>query len=227
MIEQRIVVLYRDRHWLALSKPVGVATTEAKGLSSLVERARAELDTRSELLHPLSRLDVGVTGVVLFALTRAASERANRARESHRYARVYHALVSPAPAEARAEYRWPIGVDPRTPERRVTEGARAMLAAHSSMSVREQREQVAWIELVPHTGRTHQLRVHCAAAGHPILGDRLYRGLLRLTRADGTVLAAARPMLHLARVSVGDELTVECPWPEDMSTFWERVEPLT
>jgi 23S rRNA pseudouridine955/2504/2580 synthase/23S rRNA pseudouridine1911/1915/1917 synthase len=80
-----------------------------------------------------------------------------------------------------------------------------------------------WLE--PRTGRTHQLRVHAARAGRPLLGDRHYGGSGRVVLADGRVLSARRTMLHCARlrlpdVARGGELDLWCPPPEDFRALW-------
>lgn len=218
-MSDELEVLYRDGRWIALRKPPGITTTPNDATPSLLDRARAIVG-ETEALHPLSRLDYDVSGVVLFALDYDATRIAAEHKHRGTYARRYHALVSPAPSVDHAEYRWPIGVDPRNPSRRVAAGGREREDAHSAMTVRARRGAVGSIELVPYTGRTHQLRVHCAKAGHPVLGDKTYRGALRLALADGEVFAVPRVMLHLERVSLGGDVVVECSWPADFLNTW-------
>lgn len=215
-------VIHRDARWLAVEKPSGLTTTPLDGAASLVQLVRETLGVQGDVLHPLSRLDYDVTGVVLFALTREATRAAAEAKREGGYARVYHALVSPPPAADEAVWREPIGVDPRNPHRRVV-GGRDPEAAESAMRVRARRSGVAWLELRPRTGRTHQLRVHCAHAGCPLLGDRSYGGARRITLANGAVLPAGRVMLHCAEVSLRGGPTVACPWPEDLRALWEGL----
>lgn len=215
-------VIHRDARWLAVEKPAGLTTTPLDGSRSLVELVRETLAPQGDVLHPLSRLDYDVTGVVLFALTRASTKVAADAKGDGGYAREYHALVSPAPRVDEAVWREPIGVDPRNAHRRVV-GGRAPESAESAARVRERRGGVAWLALRPKTGRTHQLRVHCAHAGCPVLGDRTYGGARRLTLDSGAVLSAGRVMLHCAEVSVRGGPTVRCAWPEDMRALWDAL----
>jgi 23S rRNA-/tRNA-specific pseudouridylate synthase len=221
-----IEVLYRDAHWIGVRKSPGLPTTPHEGHVSLLERVRSFIG-ETEALHPLSRLDLEVSGVVLFALNFEATRRGAVAKARGAYEREYHALVSPAPPAEHAEYRWDIGTNPRNPNLRVAGGGREREPAHSAMRVRERRGEAAWVELVPYTGRTHQLRVHCAKAGNPILGDRAYRGRSRLTLSDGAVVAAGRVMLHLARVSLAGDVVIDCPAPLDYLNLWAALDPAT
>lgn len=215
-------VIHRDARWLAVEKPSGITTTPLKGGPSLVELVRETLAPQGDALHPLSRLDFDVTGVVLFALTRDATRLAADEKRAGRYRRVYHALVSPPPADERARWSWPIGVDPRNAHRRAV-GGRDPEPAESAVFVKARRGEVAWLALEPRTGRTHQLRVHCAHAGSPVLGDRTYGGARRITLPDGAVLGAPRVMLHCAEVSVQGGPSVSSPWPEDFNAVWSAL----
>jgi len=81
------------------------------------------------------------------------------------------------------------------------------------------------LALTPVTGRTHQLRVHAARAGSPLLGDPRYGGARRVTRGDGVVVAAARTMLHCAEVTLdldggGAPLRLRSPAPPDLARVW-------
>ena len=219
-------VLFRDARWLAVEKPSGITTTPLEGSRSLVELVRETLAPQGDVLHPLSRLDYDVTGVVLFALTRDATRLAAEVKREGRYARTYHALVSPPPKEPAAVWREPIGIDPRNAHRRVV-GGREPESAESEMTLRERRGEVAWLVLHPRTGRTHQLRVHCAHAGCPLLGDRTYGGAKRLTLSNGAVLAAGRVMLHCAEVSLPGGPSLRAPWPDDLRTLWESLPAVT
>ncbi len=218
-------VVYRDHHLLVLDKPSGLPTTRPDPGPSLVSVARA-LDPDAARLHPSSRLDVEVTGVVTFARTEFATNHLLRAREEGRYTRAYLALVARAPEPEQGEWRSAIGLDPRdrTLRRVVDEEAAGAKPAHTSYRVLWQRPGCAALILQPHTGRTHQLRVHAAHVGCPIYGDRAYGGAQRLVLSDGSAIAARRALLHCARVSIpgwdGDApIILEAKVPEDMLSF--------
>lgn len=217
-------VLYRDGRFIAIDKPSGIVTTRDEGHNeSLVDRVRGELVPDAVMVHPLSRLDFDVSGVVLFALDHEASRSAADARARNVFHREYHGIVSPAPTDDSADWRWPIGVDPRDPTRRTAGRGRAMEDAQTIARVRERRGELAWLELRPVTGRTHQLRVHCAKAGCAIVGDKTYRGARRVTLRDGAVLSVPRVMLHCARVSLAGDVIVESPWHDDQRALWDAL----
>lgn len=210
--------------YVAVDKPAGVLTTRnQEGDVALTELVKRELCPGAEVVHPLSRLDFDVTGVVVFATSYEATQRASNLRSSGKYQREYHALVSPPPAQESFEWRWSIGVDPRDPNRRVAGRGRDEESAHTVGRVRDRRGAVAWLELTPVTGRTHQLRVHCAKAGCAVLGDRTYRGAKRVTLTDGAVVAVPRVMLHCARVSLAGDVVVQSIVPEDFSALWATL----
>ncbi|MDP3279265.1 MAG: RNA pseudouridine synthase [Deltaproteobacteria bacterium] len=216
------VLLYQDSDFCVIDKPFGMTTTPDRDKASLVQWAADSL--RMKTLHPLSRLDFEVTGAVLFAKSAYAIAHAHdiRGRQNDRE---YHALVHPAPSE-NAHWRWPIGKDKRRPERRLIGGIDPQ-DAHTEMTLAETRGGFAWLRLTPHTGRTHQLRLHSAHAGCPTVGDVVYGGLKRVTLRDGRVIAAGRVMLHAANTVVPNGPRVEAPWREDMRLFWEALASLS
>lgn len=223
MDEVRIV--HRDEHLLVLYKPPGLPTTSPDGRRCLVERA-IELDPGAPRLHPSSRLDAEVSGLVTFARTRRATGALLDARRSHTYVRVYLGLASKVPEPDAGTWDAEIGLDPRDKRLRKAFGS-APRAAQTSYRVLERApEGAAMLELRPQTGRTHQLRVHCAHAGAPLLGDVVYGGPRRVVRPDGRVVTPRRVMLHCTALSIPDvargagALELHEPMPEDMQRVW-------
>lgn len=221
-------VIAEEGGLLAVEKPAGVPTTSPNGRNCLVERVRS-LVPRAEVCHPSSRLDRDVTGVVIFATTSRAIQVLLEARRRGTYQRLYVALVSPALHGDEALWSWPIAIDPRRKTYRVAlePGARGERAqdAQTRASVAARLPAAAILRLHPRSGRTHQLRVHCARAGAPIFGDVEYGGSPRIVHPDGTVVTARRPLLHCARVSLpgpggGALRTFECPVPTDLRAAW-------
>ncbi len=229
-------VLCHDEHFLVLDKPAGIATTSPDGRDCLAQRARA-LDPRAERSHPSSRLDADVSGVVVFARTSAAIEALLEARRAGRYARRYLALTG-APADDcalsssdSARWTWAIAIDPRDPrKRRALEpgqhGEREQ-EAETRARVLDRSSLALALVLEPITGRTHQLRVHAARAGLPLLGDVAYGGARRLVAADGSVLACPRVALHCAVVLVpapdGALRVFRSEWPADLAALGAAV----
>lgn len=216
---------------LAVEKPAGVPTTSPNGRNCLVERVRS-LVPRAEVCHPSSRLDRDVTGVVLFATTSRAIQVLLEARRRGTYQRLYVALVSPAPTVDASVWSWPIAIDPRRKTYRVAlePGARGERAqdAETAMHTAARLPSAAFLHLHPRTGRTHQLRVHCARAGVPILGDVEYGGAPRIVLRDGVVITARRLLLHCARVSLpgapgAARRTFVSPVPPDLRAAWRAL----
>ncbi|MEZ4410744.1 MAG: RNA pseudouridine synthase [Polyangiales bacterium] len=216
-------VLFRDARWLALDKPAGVVTTpNVPGAPSLIDLARAVAPDAGRL-HPINRLDLDVSGVVLFALDDRAIAAHESARAQGPQARGYVALVSPAPSIVSGAWDRPIGLHPSRRGLRAVNGRDAE-PARTEYRVVEARGAVAWLALSPLTGRTHQLRVHCAAAGCPVLGDRDYGGARRCVTDDGAVHPVERVMLHAAwRQIPGSDWRVESPPPREMAALWATL----
>lgn len=225
-------VLHQDAHFLAVAKPSGIATTAPEGGPSLFAFAQA-FDSRAPQLHPLSRLDTQVTGLVVFARTAWANQLVLDARREGRLFRRYLGLAQEHAELERGDWHWAIGIDPRDPKKRRALASDAqgggIKTAHTRYVARAHTGSVVALELYPQTGRTHQLRVHAAQAGHALLGDVAYGGLKRLTLSNGRILTAARVMLHCEAVrlphpdgKVG-ELSLTLPPEPDMERLWSAA----
>ncbi|MCS6799398.1 MAG: RluA family pseudouridine synthase [Myxococcota bacterium] len=231
-VQSEARIVFVDDDLLVVDKPPGLPTTAPDGRPCLVGLLRARME-RGRLLHPSSRLDAGVSGLVAFACTRRAIHALLRARRRGQYARRYVAIASRAPRPEQGSWRWAVGIDPRRADRRVAvqDGAAGRAARPAETRYRLRQSSAAgpaWLELEPVTGRTHQLRVHAAAAGCPLLGDILYGGPRRVVLADGSVVSARRPMLHCAVVELphprtGAPVRLHAPPPADMAEAWGRL----
>ena len=198
-------VLFHDEHLLVVCKPAGLPTTAPNDEPSLTEWARTA-DPRAPHLHPTSRLDAEVTGIVTFARTRRGNKSLLLARRQGNYRRHYLGIAQTPPQPAAGLWSGDIGIDVTDRRRRrVSERANDVLgvrAASTSYCVTARAAGCALVVMAPHTGRTHQLRVHAAHAGAPLLGDRRYGGSRRTVMADGRVVNAGRVMLHCARLNI-------------------------
>lgn len=213
---------------LAVEKPPGLPTTSPDGRRCLVERVQT-IARGAEVVHPSSRLDRDVTGVVVFATTSRAVKALLEARSRGRYRRLYVALLTPPLASSDPlVWSWPIAVDPRRKTFRVAlePGARGERAqdAETHTTIVASTPSLSLVHLFPQTGRTHQLRVHASRAGSPIFGDVDYGAPGRIVLPDGVVVSARRPLLHCARVEVVDERgrpqRFESPLPADQRSAW-------
>lgn len=184
-------ILYRDDRLLAVDKPSGLLSVPGRGPDKQdCALSRVQLEHPSALV--VHRLDMSTSGLLLFALDNDMQRALGRLFEQRRLGKRYVACVRGVPQPQTGDIDLPLSPDwPRRPRSRVDrENGRA---AHTGYRVLESIDQgrVARLELTPTTGRSHQLRVHMAALGHPILGDELY--------ADpDTRRMAARLLLHAA-----------------------------
>ena len=229
MSDLGLQVLHRDADFLVVCKPAGLPTTSTDGGDCLAERVWA-LDPQAPRLHPSSRLDMDVTGVVTFARSRATTLALQEARAEGRYMRCYVALAQGSPANGEGTVEAAIGVSTRDGRLRqvVPSGERDAQAAVTRYRVQAKAGSVGLLWLYPETGRTHQLRVHMAHVGCPLLGDRRYGGLSRIVLPSGRVVRAARTMLHCIEVQVprlaeGGNLRFSAPIPRDFLKAWQAL----
>jgi 23S rRNA pseudouridine1911/1915/1917 synthase len=226
--DDRVSVLAQTDDLLAVDKPAGVPTIadHAGSAHSLLARSARALGVAESTLHPTSRLDRDVSGVVVFARTPDAARRLARARADGAYQRRYVAVSHGEPAVPRGSWTAPIGRAP-DPRLRAVGGRDATDAITHYAVCGRAPAGAALLGLVPITGRTHQIRVHAANAGAPLVGDRSYGGPPRLTLASGRVIEPRRIALHAARVVVtaggGAPVVVSAPVPADLVDVWSAL----
>jgi 23S rRNA pseudouridine1911/1915/1917 synthase len=211
-------VFYEDNHCLAVLKPAGLLTAgDRTGDVSLVDRVRDYLRTKYNkpgkvFVGVVHRLDRPVAGVVLFARTSKAAARLSEQFRAGRVEKVYQALV-----EGRVAIREGVLVDRlvKNHETNVVRrsGASDPRGRESRLSFRRLKSEHATtlLEIRPTTGRSHQIRVQLAAAGHPIVGDRKYGS--KHPFKEGIALRAVR--LTFEHPTTKLPITVEAPadWP--------------
>ena len=221
-------VVHEDEHLVVISKPPGMVThpTAARRTGTLVNRligmgvqlAPGGGELRPGIVH---RLDAGTSGLIIVAKTDATYLALGALIRRHGLDRRYLALVRGTVAHASFAVEAPLG----------RRGARIIVNAsegrHSEtgFEVSERLARSTLLEAVPRTGRTHQIRVHLASIGHPILGDRAYGG----AGEDAAELGLTRPFLHSWRLSfrhplTGDQLQLEDALPSDLAEALRRAE---
>ena len=167
-------ILYEDEHFLAVCKPKNMPTHPSKG-NSLPTLANAVMHYFGEnfVFRAITRLDRGTSGIVLIAKNQYAASKLSADMKAGRFTKIYTAVVSGVPREAEGRIDAPIRRETEGEMRRiVAEDGKRAVTEYRLISVREDGNAVMQLKLL--TGRTHQIRVHMAHIGHPLLGDFLY-----------------------------------------------------
>lgn len=218
-------ILHVEPGFVAVNKPADLASVpDHHGHDSLQARVAAYCNLPLDRVHPTSRLDRGVSGVVVFALAKGARDAFAQARDNGTYTRRYLAIAAVAPAEP-GTWSWAIGRHPKDPRKRAVHGKDATHAS-TDHRVRARAAHGVLLELTPHTGRTHQLRVHASHAGAPLDGDTTYGGRTRLTSDRGDITTLKRVALHAARVVVpwqGDRIELAAAVPSALREWWKAL----
>ena len=219
------MILFENDDVLALDKPPGVSmATSSKEGKSAEDAVRRLLgvcgvvppDPLPLLVH---RLDAGTSGVVLFAKTPAVHRALSLAFQERRARKTYRALVWGHPVPARGAINLALARDPKDGRKmRVLDGGKPSVTRYATLG---RFPSLADLELQPETGRTHQIRVHLSAKGHPIVGDDFYGGASRWHGVRDRALREAlarltRPLLHAQRIEIPEmNIDVTAPLPGD------------
>ncbi len=221
----RSLVLYEDDEVLALNKPAGLAVQGGTKTVHHIDRllsAWGEGVDRPKLVH---RLDRDTSGVLILGKTPAAAASLSGSFARRRAEKTYWAIVAgaPRPPEGVIELNLVktgvgdrelvVPADPKDP--------RGDPAETEYVTVARASQRVTWMALRPRTGRTHQLRAHMQAIGHPILGDPKYG-----TETSGQLSEGLQLQLHARKVSLphpgGGLLVVEAPISKEMQAGFDR-----
>lgn len=208
-------IIWEDEDLLILDKPAGLAvhaSTRCPGELTL-ENALAAYLPPEDGAHPVSRLDRGTTGLMTWAKSGYMHELLRRQLHTDGFQKEYLALAVGEVPEKAGHIRLAIGF---------AEGSRYKRAvradgqsAHTEFVVLGRGRGCTLLRLIPHTGRSHQLRLHMAALGYPLAGDWLY---------GEESPAISRPALHASGLSIthpltGERLHFEAPLPPDMAAL--------
>jgi 23S rRNA pseudouridine955/2504/2580 synthase len=221
----RSLVIYEDEEVLALNKPSGLAVQGGTKTLRHVDRLLAawgEGLARPRLVH---RLDRDTSGVLVLGKTPGAAAKLAGAFARRKTQKIYWALVAGLPKPEEGVLELPLakrGVGDR--EMMVPADAKdpkAESAETEFLTLSRAGREVAWMALWPHTGRTHQLRAHMLAMGHPILGDPKYRTEASAALSEGLKLQLHARRLVLPHPSRG-MLALEAPLSPEMRAGFER-----
>ncbi|MGE5268075.1 MAG: RluA family pseudouridine synthase [Thiohalocapsa sp.] len=219
----RDAVLYRDDWAIVINKPAGLAvqggTNTERHVDALLDALRFDSDERPRLVH---RLDKDTSGVLLIARNAAAAAFFTRAFRDKTTRKIYWAIVAglPSPLEGRIDLALAKGGPPRRERVSPDEAGKSAVTYYRVLD--HAADRASWLALLPVTGRTHQLRAHCAALGTPILGDGKYGGAAAQLPGGA---AAHRLHLHARSLQIphpdGGTLEVTAPLPPHMRRLWE------
>lgn len=219
-------VIHEDADLLAVAKPSGLPTMPAGGF--LDHTLLAIVRARFGEARPAHRLGRGTSGLVLFARTPAAAAALGRAWRTRAVAKIYRALVDGEPPWTSREVTTPIGPVPHALLGSVHAASPLGRAACSTATVIERRGDTTLCEVGIETGRPHQIRIHLAAAGHPLAGDPLYvaggqpRPDTRALPGDSGYLLHAH-ILRLAHPATGRPVELVAPPPPALGTAAEST----
>ena len=232
-----LVVLYEDDALIVIDKPAGLVVHPAPGhpggtlVNALLHHCR-DLAGVGGVLRPgiVHRLDQGTSGVIVAAKSDAAHASLAAQFHDHTIERVYRAFVRGVPRIAGGRIVKPIGRHPRD-RKRMSVVTRRGRAAQTNWEVeaRWPGSGISRLALRPETGRTHQLRVHLASEGMPIVGDPVYGRSRRSTLKLSAARALTRPALHAAALGFahpesGETLRFEAPLPPDLAELEAAAE---
>lgn len=211
-VDYPLDILYEDDDLLIINKPAGIAVHSAALTEETVTIAGAVAHYLGDTpFHPVNRLDRGVTGVMVVAKSGYMHQRCMAILHTDDFRREYRGICEGTLLSAQGTIDLPIGRDPDSVlKRRIDPNG---LASHTEYEVLQANCDRSLLRLRPLTGRTHQLRLHLSAIGHPLIGDWLYG-----TEARNII---TRPALHsyelwLRHPLSGELLHIAAPIPEDM-----------
>ena len=210
-IKHPLSIAYEDEWLIVIDKPSNMSVHPARDPGEhTVENALAAYLAGTDNPHPVSRLDKGTTGLLTVAKSGYVHARMKALQHEGRFQKTYLAIAVGTPEQNRILIDAPIGPASGSTYKQCVrqDGAQAK----SLCEVLKSGDGLSLVRLTPYTGRMHQLRVHMAHIGHPLLGDWLYGE--RAERIDRAALHAAA--LTFPHPITGETLSLSAPLPEDM-----------
>ena len=225
-----VELLYADDDVVVAMKPAGLLTqpTPEREKDTLLSRVSLALARKRGgdrgFLAVVHRLDKETTGLVAFAASRRALESLQAQLEEHSMGRLYDAVVEGVIERAAGSFDWALVGDGTHRKRGVVGPDERGKPAVTHWRVEQRYPLATRVAVQLETGRTHQIRIHFAHAGHPVVGDRVYRP----RRLASFPIAFPRLALHAAELAFdhpksGRRVTVRAPLPEDYRHLLERL----
>lgn len=219
-------IVYEDQDLLVVNKPAGMVVHPAHGNPShtLVNALLYHVKNLSSMGGPVRpgivhRLDKDTSGLLVVAKNDTAHFFLSRLFKEHRIDRTYEALVRGVVQHNEGEIDEPVGRAFLNRKKVVVRPSGGKLAL-TYYRVKQRFRQATWLEIKPRTGRTHQIRVHLAHLGHPVLGDAFYG--VRAVGIDRQALHASQ--LGFVHPRTHQTMHFECELPSDMQQFIKHLE---
>ncbi len=207
----KLTLLFSDDHLLILNKPSGLLSVPGRGpenqdcLSARVQAVFPEALT-------VHRLDMSTSGIIVMARGPDNQRAMNRLFENRQVEKAYEAVVDGHLTPEKGSVDLPLICDwPNRPRQMVDHTIGKPSLTHYEVLSYDENHHTSRVRLIPHTGRSHQLRVHMQALGHPILGDDLYATPEALAKADRLLLHACE--LSFVHPATCEPLSLICPAP--------------
>ena len=204
-------LLHRDAHFLIINKPAGLLSVPGKGDLTDCVINRLLVDEPNTLL--IHRLDRDTSGILVFALNKAAQSHISKQFQNRQTDKQYHALVS-GYLTGEGSVDVPVNYDATRPPLHMADPSHNKPALTHWQAVEQfeiNNEVVTRVKLTPITGRSHQLRVHMQYLGHAIIGDTLYADELAQRLMPRLCLHAEQ--LSFFHPVTGEQLNYLCPTP--------------
>jgi RluA family pseudouridine synthase len=209
-------IIFSDENVLVVNKPAGISVLP-EGWDKDANYLVKELETLYKKVWVVHRIDKITSGIIAFALNAETHRSLNIQFEKHQVEKKYHAILNGSPKWDEKVTKFPLRVNVGHKHRTVVDD-RNGVNAETKFKVEERYQASTLIEAMPMTGRTHQIRVHAYALGHPLVGDVLY------SAPESKIIH--RPALHARSLifthpATGNKVSFEADYPDD---FREAVE---
>lgn len=229
-----IIVIAENEHFIVIDKPAGIqthpsATEKRNTVTNWIIAKYPKITSVGEPLRPgiVHRLDQETSGLLLIAKNKRSFTRLKDLFKKHLIQKRYHALVFGIPKESTVVIKTPLARSNRGDRQKAIfpgqHGKGAIRSAETHYKILKTFKNTSLVELEPRTGRTHQIRVHMASIGHPVIGDTLYGS----KNSRNLPLQTKRHLLHAISLSFTlfrKEYTFSSPLPDDFKNILDSIE---